>query len=123
MISKAKILIVEDDYIIALDLKEILEELDYEVIGIVATADDMVEKVKKHEPDLVLLDISLKGEKTGIDAANKVRETSNVPILYVTAYTEKNLSKDVSGTEPYLYLIKPYDINGLSIKIKQLLGQ
>ena len=85
--EKPRVLIVEDEGIIAWDLKRRLQRLDAEVISIVDTAELAVERARHDAPDLILMDITLKGEKTGIDAAMEIREFSEAAIVYLTGNT------------------------------------
>lgn len=82
--SRPKVLIVEDEGIIAWDLKRRVQRLDAEVIAVVDTADRAVERARADAPDLILMDITLKGEKTGIEAATEIRRFSETAIVYLT---------------------------------------
>ena len=81
---KLKVLIVEDEMIIAWDLKRIIEHLEHEVLSIASSAEVAVDLAKTNGPDLILMDISLRGTRTGIDAAKEIRGFSQVPIFYLT---------------------------------------
>lgn len=85
--KKPRVLIIEDESIIAWDLKRRLQRLDAEVISIVDTAELAVERARLDAPDLILMDITLKGEKTGIDAAMEIRKFSGAAIVYLTGNT------------------------------------
>ena len=84
-IMKNTILIVEDESVTALDLKFTLEDLGYEVVGIADTAEDAINLAAELSPDLTIMDIHLKGEMTGIEAAKKISEL-NLPVIFLTAY-------------------------------------
>ncbi|RAP33765.1 two-component system response regulator [Candidatus Marinamargulisbacteria bacterium SCGC AG-439-L15] len=106
---KAKLLIVEDEMIIAEDIKSILEKNgEYEVSGIAKTGDEALELVEAHCPDLILMDICLSGDTDGIVTASYIRQTYKVPIVFITAYTDQALLKRVKKVEPFGYIVKPY---------------
>ena len=85
--NKLKVLIVEDEVIIAWDLKRTIEKLEGGVVDIAASADKAVEHARVHAPDLILMDIGLKGQRTGIDAAVEIRSFSKAPIIFLTGNT------------------------------------
>lgn len=109
--SSTKILIVEDEPIIALNLKQTLIELKYDVVGIANNKCNTLKilKDKNKIPDLILMDIYLQGPVTGIDLAKELRETlPNIPVIFLTANSELATIKEASETFAYGYLIKPY---------------
>lgn len=87
--SNAKIMVVEDEYLIADDIRITLENLGYEVPAIALSAEAAIEKVEEVKPDLVLIDIVLKGEMDGIEAAEQIRSRFGIPVVYLTAYSDK----------------------------------
>src|ERR1043165_2125327 len=92
--SKTNILIVEDESIVAKDIQHSLKKLGYTVVGMCSTGEDAIKAAEETKPDLVLMDIMLKGDMSGIEAAGKIREKFNIPIIYLTAYAdERTLSK------------------------------
>jgi PAS domain S-box-containing protein len=103
-----KILLVEDESIEALDIKRTLESFGYEVPYIASSSEEAVDKALEIMPNLILMDIILKGESNGIDAASKIKEL-NIPIIYLTAHSEEATIERAKLTEPYGYIIKPYD--------------
>ena len=106
--SKNNILVIEDEAIVSKDIQQSLKKLGYNIVGSAATGEKAVELAKQTKPDLVLMDIMLKGEMSGIDAAEKIRETLNVPVIYLTAYADENTLAKAKVTEPYGYIIKPF---------------
>lgn len=82
---KARILVVEDDQIIQLDLRRHLKQMDYAVVGTASSGEEAVAKAAQLEPDIVLMDIRLQGAMDGIEAAHKIQSTRNVPVIYLTA--------------------------------------
>jgi PAS domain S-box-containing protein len=107
-VAKANILIVEDDFVIAKVLAESLQELGYQVAGIISTGEEAVERAAKVHPDLVLMDIRLKGEMDGIEAGEAISGDLHIPIVYLTAYSDERTVERAKITEPYGYLIKPF---------------
>ncbi len=103
-----KILIVEDETVEALDIKKMLESFDYDVPSVVLNGATAVETAKKIRPDLILMDIVLKGELDGINAAKKIKEL-NIPVIFLTAHSDDEAVERAKKTEPYGYLVKPYD--------------
>jgi DNA-binding NarL/FixJ family response regulator len=113
-----KILIVEDDILVASDIKQIVQSNGYEVTGIANNANKAYELFINNVPDLVLCDVNLRTKRTGIDFVAKARKIIFVPVVYITAYSdEKTLSKAVS-TSPESYLIKPFTKIQLLTSIK-----
>lgn len=105
---KAKILVVEDEKIVALDINNVLGKLGYDVPALVASGDDAVEAVKKTKPDLVLMDIVLKGNTDGIEAAELIRHRYGTPIVFLTAYADDEILRRVKHIEPFGYILKPF---------------
>ena len=109
MNTLSKILIVEDEAIVANDIKETLKSLGYSVSGIAKSGELALEKIKETHPDLVLMDIHLAGQMDGIKTAGRVHVLYNIPVIYLTANVDKALLDRAKVTEPYGYVIKPYD--------------
>lgn len=109
MLSKPKILVVEDESIVAKDLQMILERLGYRVVAMAASGSEALNLAIRHQPDLVLMDIVIKGEIDGIQTAQKIRSHINIPIIYLTAYADQKTLKRAKLTEPYGYIIKPFE--------------
>ena len=103
-----KILIVEDEFVIAHDLRNILTRLGYEVIGIALSEAKAVPLLEQQTPDLVLLDIQLKGNKTGIDIAHLLNDRYQVPFVFVTSFSDQQTIAQVKDTRPFGYLLKPF---------------
>lgn len=118
MNSKYKILIVEDEILVATDIQESLESLGYTVLGMVDTAQKAVETVEKQLPDLILMDINLKGEMTGIDAAKIITKNHDVPIIYLTANTDIDTVNKAKVALPYGYISKPFTDKDLQTNIE-----
>ncbi|NYB51279.1 MAG: PAS domain S-box protein [Methanobacteriaceae archaeon] len=114
---RGKILVVEDDAIEAMDLKRTLESFGYEVPYVASRGDDAVEKAAEVMPDLILMDIVLKGEINGIEAAFKIKNL-NIPLIFLTAHSEDATVQKAKLTEPYGYIIKPFDSSELRYSIE-----
>lgn len=124
-----QILIVEDDLQIAESLSDMLEILDHEVVGVAESYDEAVRILGEKDVDLVLLDIQLKGAKSGIDLAEYIKLNDPVPFIFTTAYADNETIKVAAEHGPYGYIVKPYgmkDINaGIEIAVQnhQAFGQ
>ena len=106
-ISKGTVVIVEDDMLLSLVETRIVEKLGYVVMAKAISGEDAVQKIKTHQPDVVIMDVSLKGEMDGIDAMNRVRAFSDVPVIYLSGNGDK-LSKERARKTGYVeYLVKP----------------
>ncbi len=106
--SKTNILIVEDESIVAKDIQMSLRKLGYNVVAICSNGEDALLAVEEHTPELILMDIMLKGEMSGIETAEKVKSRFNIPIIYLTAYADESTLSKAKITEPYGYIIKPF---------------
>ncbi|MCF8366488.1 MAG: response regulator [Bacteroidales bacterium] len=116
--SDYKVLIVEDELLVAADIEESLEILGYRVIGSVATGKDALQKVNEQLPDIILMDIMLKGDMTGIDTANAIRQKHDVPIVYLTANADISTIEKAKVSLPYGYIIKPFTEKDLQTNIE-----
>jgi len=114
------VLIVEDDAIIALDLQSKIKKLGYKVVGNVASGREALYKITETKPDLVLMDIVLRGEMDGIEVAEKIKDL-RIPIVFLTAYSDPETIKRARRAGAYGYLLKPYDDHSLSVTIKTAL--
>ncbi|MEM8502193.1 MAG: response regulator [Cyanobacteria bacterium P01_D01_bin.1] len=117
-IPTKKIMIVEDESVISLDIKNSLTRLGYEIAGIAASGDDALAKIQSSRPDLILMDIHLKGAISGIEVSRKVKENFQIPIVYLTANADSRTFKEANQTDPYGYLIKPFVERELEIAIE-----
>jgi len=106
--ANARILVVEDEGIIAEDIQISLRDLGYDVFAVVTTGEDAVRTAAESRPDLVLMDVVLQGEMDGIEAANRIRSGLGVPVIYLTAYADDKMLERAKITEPFGYLIKPF---------------
>ncbi|MFW6234709.1 MAG: putative bifunctional diguanylate cyclase/phosphodiesterase [Spirochaetota bacterium] len=106
--ENARIIIVEDERIIALDLREQLRRFGCEVLGIHPDAESAIAAVAKHVPDLVLMDVMIHGPVDGIEAARLIRETTHVPIVFLTAYSDDATLERAKEVDPHGYVLKPF---------------
>ena len=116
--SKASIFIVEDDAAIALTIRNNLESNGYQVAGQTNRGEDAIKKVEELHPDLVLMDISLKGEMDGIETANQIRTKFDIPVIFLTAFTDPSIIELARNVEPYGYILKPFEERELAIAIE-----
>lgn len=106
---KQRILIVEDEPIIARDLSYTVKDLGYIVVGIAHSAVAAIEKLENEGVDLTLLDINIEGSLTGIDVAHLINQKYQIPFVYLTSYSDQRTLEKVKITQPYGYLVKPID--------------
>jgi len=121
--AKATILVVEDERIVASAIKEVLRFMGYEVSGIVDSASEAIASVAAQAPDLVLMDIRLRGESDGVDAALEIQERFGVPVVYVTAYADKAMKQRATLTGPCGYVVKPFSQEELRAAVEAALQQ
>lgn len=119
----SKVLIVEDEVIVAMSLERTLSSFGYDVVGLSTTPEDAIRIAGELKPDLVLMDINLEGEIDGIDAAEKITETSDIPVVYLTSYTNEETLRRAMGTNPYGYLTKPLRPKELYTTIETVLNK
>lgn len=116
--NSIKILIVEDEQLVADDLRETLEYLGYIVPTMVATGEEAIVMVESLQPDLVLMDIRLAGEIDGVEASEQIQSRFNVPVVYLTANADRATLERVKATQPFGYILKPFDERILSTTIE-----
>jgi two-component system, response regulator PdtaR len=117
-----RVVIAEDEAIIRLDLKEILEEEGYEVVGETGRGDEAVELVKEHDPDLAILDIRMPG-MDGLSAAREIAGERRSAVLILTAYSQRNLIEEARDAGALAYLVKPFQRSELIPAIEVALGR
>jgi two-component system, response regulator PdtaR len=116
--KKINILVVEDDDNVSIVLSARLESLGYTVCATAETGSDAIRAVAHHHPDLVTMDILLKGKMNGIEAAAEIARNSDVPIIFMTCLSDQAIFEQAIKTNPYGYIIKPYDIHELRSAIE-----
>ena len=117
---KIKILIVEDEALIALDIKQKLMELGHEVVGTVDNSEEAIAVAKENKPHIILMDIVIKGPVNGIETARKIKENQKVSIIYLTAYDNPAVMAQANATNPDAYLLKPFDDSKLQNVVLEL---
>ncbi len=119
--SETRILVVEDERIVALDLQDRLKTLGYSVPATVARGEDAIQKAMELRPDLVLMDIQLKGDMDGIEAASRIQSHLDVPVIYLTAHADQGTVDRARVTAPYGYVLKPFEDRELQTAIDMAL--
>lgn len=119
--EKSKILVVEDENIVALDIKNRLKKLGYSVPSIASTGEEAINKADTTFADLVLMDIMLKGEIDGIEAAEQINKRFDIPVIYLTAYVDDKILERAKLTRPYGYISKPFKEKDLHTNIEMAL--
>lgn len=109
MSHKVKILLVEDELIIAESLREVLYGLGYEVIGVEVRAENALETINREKPDLAILDIRLKGDKDGIWLAEQIKKNYEIPFIFLTSHGDEKTVQQAVKLNPYAYLLKPFE--------------
>lgn len=119
--KKARILVVEDEELVGLAIRKYLQSLDYDVLPVVSSGEKAVNDARAQEPNLVLMDIHLAGAMDGIEAARIIKDTSHVPVIYLTAYSDTETLKKAKLSEPFGYVLKPFDERTLEAAIEMAL--
>jgi CheY-like chemotaxis protein len=117
----ARILVVEDESVVALSLARYLQRLGHTVLGTVASGLEAVQQTMATRPDLVLMDIHLKGAMDGVEAVAQVRAQCDIPVIYLTAYADETTLERAKVTEPFGYILKPFDQQELQAAIEMAL--
>ena len=118
-----RILIVEDEELIGQDIKILLEDLGYEVPYLVPSGEEAISKAEESKADLVLMDIMLEGEIDGIEAAHKINNEYGIPVIYLTAYRSEEILERAKLTEPYAYIVKPFEERELRTNVEIVLNR
>lgn len=119
--GEIRIIVVEDESIVAEDIKRSLEVMGYNVPAVVSSGEDAIEKAGELKPDMMLMDIVLRGEINGIEAAGQIRRDYNIPVIYLTAYADEKILEQAKLTEPFGYIIKPFEDKELHSVIEMAL--
>ncbi len=121
--SEARILIVEDEFLIAQGLARKLQKLGYQILDIVASGAEAIQRTREFHPDLILMDILIEGDKDGIETAAEIYQSYFVPVIYVTAYADDQTLKRAQSTGSYGYILKPFNERELHATIQIALGK
>lgn len=120
---KTKILVVEDETIIGMEIKDRLVGFGYDVPDVVYTGEEAVERAAIVQPDLILMDIMLDGEMDGVEAAKRIRERFDIPVIYLTASSDVQTLERVKASESYGYILKPLEEEELQTAIEGALSK
>ncbi|SRR5579883_3333553 len=118
-----QILIVEDEFILAASLQELLESLGYTVSGIADSFEAVLEQITQCRPDLVLMDVRLQGALDGIEAAKFIWNTARIPVIYLTGHSDRNTLERARETLPFGYLLKPVNVTEMVTTITVALNR
>jgi len=119
--AKTSILVVEDESIVAKDIQNSLKKLGYSVPSVENSGEDAIDAAGQYRPDLILMDIMLKGEISGIEAAEQIKNRYQIPVIFLTAYADESTLNKAKVTEPYGYIIKPFKEIDLHTSIEMAL--
>lgn len=118
MLNKPKILVVEDEIIVAVNLGQKLKKLGYDLVGITSSGEEAIQKAEENHPDLVLMDINIEGNLDGIQTAELLRNRFQTPVIYLTAYADENTLNRAKRTQPLGYIVKPFESDQLRSSIE-----
>lgn len=118
MLQKPKILVVEDEIIVAVNLGQKLKKLGYELVGITSSGEEAIQKAEENHPDLVLMDINIEGNLDGIETAEVLRNRFHTPVIYLTAYADESTLDRAKKTQPLGYIVKPFESDQLRSSIE-----
>lgn len=121
--TSMRVLVVEDEWVVAIDVRGCLEELGYLVVAIVTSGEEAIIKARELRPDVVLMDIRLEGEMDGTQAAQQIWNELQIPIIYATGYSDKATVDRATETEPFGYVLKPIKESDLYVAITLALQQ
>ena len=123
--EKLNILVVEDEAILAMDLKRIITKIGYNVMKVIRYGEEAIEYVNNCEtpPDLILMDVVLAGSMNGTQTAGEIQKKKNIPVIYITAYSDDHIVMNARQTNPFGYILKPFDERTLRIAIELALNK
>jgi two-component system, response regulator PdtaR len=121
--SGERILIVEDEMILAMSLKQDLMDLDYNIVDVVDTGKKAIKSANKLKPDLILMDITLKGEMDGIETAEQINGKLDIPIIYMTGYSCDDVLNRAKKTKTYGYITKPLNKEEVDTTIQKAISK
>jgi CheY-like chemotaxis protein len=113
-----KILVVEDEFIISLELQDRLQDLGFDIVGNIATGEEAISFAKTTSPDAILMDIHLRGDLSGLEAADKIQSFLTIPVIFITAYSNLQILNLIKSKPNYSYLLKPFTDNELKQKLR-----
>jgi signal transduction histidine kinase len=119
--NQTRIMVVEDEIIIAMHISETLTNLGYEVSDVITSGEEAIEQAAEIKPDLILMDIMLSGSINGIKVARQIRDSLNIPVVYLTAHTDRITLNKAKETQPFGYVVKPFTERELHTAIEMAL--
>lgn len=117
-----KLLIVEDEFILQMMIEKMVERIGHQIVGKAKSGDMAIDLVKQEAPDVVLMDIKIIGKYDGIETVRKIREFSDVPVLYLTGNTDPQIMKQAMDTQPMAFITKPFEYKELKTAIEKAIG-
>ena len=120
--NRYDVLVAEDEAIIALEIKQLLSRNNYNVVGVVKCGEDLVKESEQKNPDLIVSDISLKGDLDGIDAVNIIHKSHNTPVIFLTGYGDDSTYLKALTASPSAYLLKPFSERKLIKSVNEITG-
>ncbi|MBT5305552.1 MAG: response regulator, partial [Candidatus Scalindua sp.] len=114
----SRLMIVDDEAVISMQLEDRLQSMEYDVVGTASSAEESVSMARVLRPDLILMDIVMQGKLDGIDAAKKIKADMDIPIIFLTAYTDDRYIKRAMSVEPFGYIVKPFRENEIRANIE-----
>ncbi len=117
----ARILVTEDEGIVAADIEDRLISLGYTVTAVCSNGEDAIAKVDETEPDLIMMDIMIKGDMDGVETASMIKAKHDIPIIFLTAYSDDSTFNRAKITEPFGYILKPFEERELRTNIEMAL--
>lgn len=121
--SGERILIVEDEIILGMSMKQELMNMNYNIVDVVDTGEKSLKSANELKPDLILMDVTLKGEMDGIKSAKQINENLDIPIIYMTAYTNDDVLNRVKKTKFYGYIHKPFSEKEVNTTIQTAISK
>ncbi len=118
---KARVMVVEDERVVALAIAKCLQKMGHTVPATVSTGEEAVRRAEELDPDLILMDIRLAGEVDGVEAASRIARTRQIPVIYLTAYSDDKTLERARVTEPFGYILKPFEEKSLRSAIEMAL--
>ncbi|QWR76756.1 response regulator [Candidatus Magnetomonas plexicatena] len=117
-LSETRVMVVEDEWIIATNLQNVLEDMGLTVTGVILSGEEALRRAEDNRPDVVLMDILLHGKMDGIETAEKLRELYDIPVVYLTSHTDEHTFQRAKGSGPFGYLVKPFERTELRYAIE-----
>lgn len=115
---KKKVVIVEDDRLLAIVLRKMAASMNFEVLHTSRGGQEAIESIQEYQPDLILMDILLADDISGIEAMQKIRETTETPVIYISALSDEKIRREATGVANSFYLMKPVNIQELKSAVK-----